>query len=260
MRKKKLGFALSAGGSRGVAHVGFLQAMEEAGVKPDYITGSSMGSVVGSVYAAGMPVQTMKEILCKLRMRDLLSPTGKRGGLFGTRKMYGLFTKYLGDIEFSELKIPFHCVAVDMLTQKVIELSEGKVAEAVIASATIPAVFHPTQMGDMRLIDGGILERVPFTQVKDMGADVVVCVDVLGWRKCGKDCPSTVGMLFETMDIMDNYRTKQKREEHQDIIDFWLEPKLGDLSQYSLKKLDFIYEKGYELGKEYAGKIKAAIE
>ena len=258
--KKKLGFALSAGGSRGVAHVGFLQAMEEAGIKPDFITGSSMGSVVGSVYAAGMPVQTIKEILCNLHMRDLLAPTGRRGGLFDTRKMHALFMKYLGDIEFSQLKTPFACVAVDMITQKVVELSSGKVADAVIASATIPAVFRPTIMGKMRLIDGGVLERVPFQLVKKMGADVIVCVDVLGWRACGKHCPNTVGMLFETMDIMDNYRTKAHREAHRDMIDFWLEPELGNLSQYSLKKLDFICEQGYALGKKHAAKIKAAIE
>ena len=257
--KKKLGFALSAGGSRGVAHVGFLQAMEEAGIKPDFITGCSMGAVVGSVYAAGMPVQTMKEIFCNLHMRDLLAPTGKRGGLFDTRKMHALFMKYLGDIEFSQLKTPFACTAVDMITQTLIELSEGKVADAVIASATIPAIFKPTIKGKMRLVDGGVLERVPFKLVKKMGADVVVCVDALGWRECKKRCPSTMGMLFETIDIMDNYRTKAHREEYRDMIDFWLEPSIGNCSQYAVKKLDFMCEKGYELGKKHAAEIKAAI-
>jgi len=258
--KKKLGFALGAGGSRGVAHIGFLQAMEEAGIKPDFITGCSMGAVVGSVYAAGMPVQTMKEILCNLRMRDLLAPTGKRGGLFDTRKMHELFLKYLGDIEFSNLKTPFACTAVDMITQTLVEFSDGKVADAAVASATIPAIFRPITKGKMRLVDGGVLERVPFRLVKKMGADVVVCVDALGWRECKKRFPNTVGTLFETIDIMDNHRTKTQREAYRDLIDFWLEPELGNLSQYSLKKLDFMCEKGYELGKKYADEIKAALQ
>ena len=167
--------------------------------------------------------------------------------------------KYLGDIEFSQLKTPFACTAVDMITQTLIELSEGKVADAVIASATIPAIFKPTIKGKMRLVDGGVLERVPFKLVKKMGADVVVCVDALGWRECKKRCPSTMGMLFETIDIMDNYRTKAHREEYRDMIDFWLEPSIGNCSQYAVKKLDFMCEKGYELGKKHAAEIKAAI-
>ncbi len=254
-KRKKLGFALGAGGSRGVAHVGFLTAMEESEIYPDYIAGCSMGSVVGAAYASGMTPEAMKHAVYKLRILDLIAPTGKRGGLFDPNKVRRLLTRYIGDPEFKDLKIPFHCTAVDMVTQSVVEFSEGNVVEGVVASSSIPSIFCPTEKNGMRLIDGGILERVPYNRVKQMGADVVVAVDVLGWRDCSEKMPSTLGVLLETVDIMDNYRTRMCRERDREMIDCWIEPELGNMSQYSFKQFEFAYEKGYEAGKAHAKKI-----
>ena len=256
---KKLGFALGAGGSRGVAHVGFLQAMEEEGIKPDYITGCSMGTIVGGAYAAGVPIETIKKAVLRLRLLDLIAPTGKKGGFFGSKKIWNLLEKYIKDIHFDELKIPFRCIAVDMFTQEVIEFSKGSVLDAMVASATIPAIFHPIEKDGMRLVDGGILERVPAMRVKEMGADVIVAVDVLGWRECDEQCPGAIGMLLDMIDVMDNYRTRLYHEKHKDKIDFWLEPDLGNMNQFSLKQIDMAYQKGYELGKANAAKIKKAL-
>ncbi len=257
---KKLGLALGAGGSRGVAHIGFLQALEEEGIYPDFISGSSMGSIVGAAYAAGVDIKTMKDAVRKLRWLDLLAIAGRRGGVFGTRKMRNLLQHYIGDIDFSELKIPFSCVAVDMCSQSLVEFSQGSVLDAIVASSSIPAVFHPLEKDGMRLIDGGVLERVPVRQVKNMGADIVVAVDVIGQKQCSKECPGIVGVLQETIDIMDNYRTRRKHEENEKIIDFWLEPDLGMMSQYEIKQVDFAYEKGYELGKESVADIRKALK
>ena len=256
---KTLGLALGAGGSRGVAHVGFLKALEEADIRPDYICGCSMGSVVGAAYASGMTAEEIWAVIGELRMLDILSPSKQRGGWFGTKKMRQQLLKHIGDIPFEELKIPFRCVAVDMLTQTLVEFSEGSVLDAVVASSSIPAVFHPLDKDGMRLIDGGILERVPVQQVKRMGADVVVAVDVLGQRDCSEACPRVLGMLLETIDLMDNYRTKRRREENAEIIDFWLEPDLGRMSPYEIKQVKLAYAKGYELGVEYAPAIKKAL-
>ena len=257
---KTLGLALGAGGSRGVAHIGFLQALEEAKIKPSYIAGSSMGSVVGSAYAFGLSAEEIRQAVMDLHLYDLLSLKHKRGGLFGTDKMRNLLKSYMGEAVFSDLKIPFCSVAVDMHTQAIIELKEGSVLDAVVASATIPSIFHPLEKNGMRLIDGGILERVPVPQVKGMGADVVVAVDVLGQKACSREKhPGTFSVLFDTIDIMDNYKTRRKRQDHEKIIDFWLEPDLGDMNQYKLKHLQFAYDKGYEIGKANAPAIKRAL-
>ena len=258
--KKTLGLALGSGGSRGVAHIGFLRALEEVGVKPDFITGTSMGAVVGAAYAAGLTVEEMKEATFGLRILDLLTFTGKRGGVSGTRKMREQLIKYIGDITFADLKIPFRCYAVDMISQRLIEFSSGSVVDAVVASASIPVVFNPTERDGMRLIDGGILERVPVSQVKQMGADIVVGVDVLGRRDASEDAPNVLKMLIETIDIIDNYNTERRKADNKDIIDFWLEPELGNMSQYDLKQIRFAYEKGYELGKNNANDIRKALK
>ena len=258
-RRKKLGLALGCGGSRGIAHIGFLQALEEAGIKPDCISGCSMGSVVGAAYAAGLTPEEMKKAALSLRFFDLVSVTRRPGGLLDTHSIRKLLIKYIGDITFADLKIPYSCVAVDMLTQQVIELKEGSVIDAVIASSSIPAVFKPTEKDGLRLVDGGVLERVPVRRVKDLGATKVVAVDVLGNKPTKEKCPNAVGMLMEVIDLMDNYRTQNLKNKDKKIIDLWLEPDLGDMSQYSFKKLSFAYEQGYKMGVENIEKIKALL-
>ena len=257
---KTLGLALGAGGSRGVAHIGFLKALEEAGVKPDYIVGSSMGSVVGGAYAAGVSLDLMKEAVFKLRLLDLVTPAKQKGGVLGNSKMHSLIKKYIGEVTFADLKLPFRCVAVDMIKQEVVEFSEGSVVEAIVASSSIPAIFHPVVKDEKRLIDGGVLERVPAMRVKKLGADVVVAVDVLGWRNASEKIPGPIGVSLETFDIMDNYRTRAYHEKHKKHIDFWLEPDLGDMSQYSIKQIKDAYEKGYQLGQANVEAIKKALE
>lgn len=257
---KTLGLALGAGGSRGVAHIGFLKALEEAGMKPDYIVGCSMGSVVGGAYAAGVSVDYMREVVCKLRLLDLATPSKQKGGLIGNTKIRTLLCKHIGDITFEDLKLPFRCVAVDMLKQEVVEFSKGSVIDAIVASSAIPALFPPLHSEERRLIDGGVLERVPAMRVKHLGADVVVAVDVLGWRKASEKVPGPIGVSLETFDIMDNYLTREYHKKHKKHIDFWLEADLGDVSQYSFKQLNEVYEKGYALGKANADAIKKALE
>ncbi|MBQ8427665.1 MAG: patatin-like phospholipase family protein, partial [Clostridia bacterium] len=205
-RRKKLGLALGSGGSRGVAHIGFLQALDEAGIKPDCISGCSMGSIVGAAYAAGMPPEEMRRAAVSLRFFDLVSVTRRPGGLLDTHSIRRILKRHIGDITFADLKIPYSCVAVDMVTQKVIELSEGSVLDAVIASSSIPAIFKPTEKDGMRLVDGGILERVPVRRVKNLGASKVVAVDVLGKKPTKDKCPNAIVMLTEVVELMDNYR------------------------------------------------------
>ena len=259
-KKKTLGFALGAGGSRGVAHIGFLQAMKENGIQPDYIAGCSMGSVVGAAYAAGVDLEVMKKAAFRLRLLDLIGPSGRRGGLFDTKKMRKLLEKYIGDIHFDDLKIPYRCIAADMITQKIVTFSTGKVLDGVVASSCIPAVFQPVEMDGKRLIDGGVLIRVPYEEVKNMGADVVVAVDVLGRLDCSEKMPTTLGVLLETLDMMDNLRTQTRREMQKHLYDIWIEPRLGNMNQFSLKQIVYAYDKGYEIGLEYVDKIKQALK
>ena len=261
---KKLGFALGAGGSRGVAHIGFLQAMEEAGIRPDFVTGCSMGSIVGACFSAGVSSAAMKDAVIGLRLGDIAAFNAApfhRNGLMRMSKARKRIVDLIGERTFSELNIPFACVATDLEAGRTIVLSEGNVADAVIASSSIPGAFTPASFGKYEtLVDGGILERVPTKQLKKMGAEVIVAVDVLGDLIIEKKVQDNLlGTLLRCIDVMDTRATQKKRSGRR-YVDLWLEPALGSMDQYAVKNLEFAYDKGYELGMANAEKIAELIE
>ncbi len=260
---KTLGLALGAGGSRGVAHVGFLRALEEEGIRPDFIAGSSMGAVVGASYAKGLTPDEMQEVLSRLRAGDIMDigfPTLGMLGLMRWTKARRLITKHLSECDFSDLKIPFCCVAVDICKGKLHVFKEGSVVDAILASSSIPTVFRPVEKDGMMLVDGGVLCRVPARQVKHMGADVVVAVDVLGPCPETEKIPNLIALVTRVYDIMDSHRTSDERRRNRRCFDLWLTPDIGDLSQYTIKYSEEAIEAGYKAGKENAEKIRRLLE
>ena len=260
---KKLGLALGAGGARGVAHIGFLKALEEADIRPSFISGSSMGSIVGACCAKGMSADEMHEVIQKLKATDIVDigilPLSKLG-LMKWTKVRRLMSSFLENCEFSDLKIPFSCVAVDIITGTLQVFSEGDVLDAILASSSMPTVFRPVEKDGMLLVDGGVLCRVPVRQVKKMGADVVVAVDVLGGCERTDKVPNMISLITRVYDIMDSYRTADEQKKTRRITDLWLEPDIPGVSQYEVKYHASVYDAGYKLGKENAEKIKALLE
>ena len=259
---KKLGFALGAGGSRGVAHIGFLKAMEEEGIVPDYISGCSMGSVVGACYALGMKPDDMIKEINALKFADIfdlsLNPLGN-GALLRAKKMYKKLQTYLGENTFEDLKRPFCCVATDLNSGTTVTLDgKTKVVDAVAASSSIPAIFKPVFIDDMTLVDGGVKCRVPIEQVRDMGADIVVAVDVLGQIRETDRKYNMLSVIFRVYDIMDGESACRRKDMHEP--DLYIEPDLGEMIQYKFKDMDKAIETGYLTGKEYAKKIKGLIK
>lgn len=258
---KKLCFVLGAGGSRGIAHIGFLQAMEENGIKPDCIVGCSMGSVVGAAYASGLPPKEMREIAEGLRSKDIIdiSPAlFSKKSLLSSVKMQKKIKQVLGDKQFKDLVIPFECVAVDLHRGKVVTLNEGSVEEAVRASSSIPTVFRPVIKDDMELVDGCVLLRVPVENAKHFNADVVVAVDVLGDYRPHEVSKNIIEHALRVMDLVDSVNTKKYLKEHKP--DILIKPNLGDMSQYKVEKIAFAYGQGYHSGLKYADKIKALLK
>lgn len=260
--RKKLGLALGSGGSRGVAHIGFLQALEEAKIRADFVSGCSMGAIVGACYCAGVPLAELKERALKLRLSRIASLNVlplKANGLLRMNKARQLMEEYIGEKTFDDLDIPFVCVATDLNSGRVVRLNKGNVIDAAIASSSIPGAFTPAVFDGMTLVDGGILERVPTEELKEMGAEVVVAVDVLGDLTVKKPTGNLVDTLLRCIDIMDTRSTQGKRRARSKIVDLWLEPDLGAMDQYKIKNLQFAYDKGYELGKENVEKIKRLL-
>lgn len=261
---KTLGLALGSGGARGVAHAGFLLALEEEGIKPDYIAGCSMGAVVGGCYASGMPATEMKEALLQIKKRDIIdiSPIPiTRMGLLRSKKIRDLLLEHIKVKNIEDFPIPFRCVATDLLSGKLRVFKEGEAAIAVQASSSVPSVFRPVELDGELLVDGGCLMRVPVSIVKEMGADVVVAVDVL--KNCAEPIDGVhniVTMMLRVFDVMDAHTTALLREREQGMCDLLLEPEMTGMSQYVIKDLDKAFNEGYEMGKSNAGKIKELIK
>lgn len=262
MKRKKLGLVLGSGGARGVAHIGVIKALEEAGIRPDYITGCSMGAVVGACYAAGMHVDEMMETVCQIKPFDLIDVSlGLRRSILKGNKMYDMLIQKIGDITFDHLLIPFRCVASDLLSNKVVTLSEGEVARAVRASSSIPLVFQPVEYDGKMLIDGGVLCRIPVEQAREMGADAIIAVDVLDNTKEPVDkVNGFISMICRVYDMIDNNRTSYFKQQVTDDKTLWIVPQMEGMSQYKIKNLEQAYNEGYALTSERIAEIKNLIK
>lgn len=178
-RPKRIGLALSGGAVRGAAHLGVLEVLEREGIHPDCVAGTSAGSVVGAAYCAGIPLEDIKRLALRLRWSDISHITRPGLGFFDNQPLEEYIDRVIGGRRFEELPISFAAVAVDLMSGKVVVLDEGPVAPAVRASCAIPIVFTPVLRGDQLLIDGGVLNNVPVSVVRAMGADYVIAVDLV---------------------------------------------------------------------------------
>lgn len=260
---KTLGLALGSGGSRGVAHIGVLLALQEAGIKPDFIAGCSMGAVVGGCFAAGMPAEKIRDVVLELKARDLLDIGPgfvSRMSVLKTKKLEALLGEYLGGINIEDMQIPFACIATDLLSGKLHVFKSGPAAVAVQASSTIPCVFKPVSYDGMLLVDGGCLCRVPSRQVKEMGADVVLAVDALiNTYEPVENVGNILEMVLRVFDIMDAQQTAMHEKIDGKTYDMILEPVMEGMSQYAIKDLDKAFGEGYELCKKNIDKLRGLL-
>ena len=211
-QRKKVGVVLSGGGAKGFAHIGVLKVLEEAGIPIDYIAGTSMGAVIGGLYAVGYSADMIDSLIqiqdWNRLMRDIVSrehipvvqrinhnrhvvslpynlPFGDKSGgvtlppgVFTGQNIYNLFLNttigFQGDINFDDLPIPFGCVAADVRTGEEVVMRNGDLAEAIRASMAIPGMFTPVEKDDLLLIDGGLVNNYPVDLVRSMGADIVI--------------------------------------------------------------------------------------
>ena len=207
----KVGVALGAGGARGFAHVGALRFLEENDIPNDYLAGTSMGSVIGAPRALGMDTVQGQETMRMLhdKFTNLLKPKwglGMLQGLFSPEAVEATYRELVGDATFEELPVPFAVVAADLETSRPIVFTTGPLADALRASSSIPGVWPPKVIGKMRLVDGAVLNPVPTQVVRDMGADVVVAVDLSAKGDAppneGGSQPNVLQTVLRCVDIM----------------------------------------------------------
>jgi len=179
---KKIGLALGGGAARGLAHVGVLEVLEKEGVPVDMIAGTSAGAAVGALYAQGKSASRIKELALDTgwrRMVSLIDLALPRSGFIEGTRIKNLLKSIMGDVSFNELKIPLSCVATDIRSGEEIVISDGSVLEGVRASISIPVIFTAVKWRGRYLVDGGLVNPVPVSTVRDMGAELVIAVNVI---------------------------------------------------------------------------------
>lgn len=256
--RPKIGLALGGGGARGAAHVGVLKVLEKEGIKFDYIAGTSIGSVVGGLYAAGVPLSEMENafetgklmrnfMTVPLTFRIAVAPVMFVPRVFGSKAYDGLykgnkFRNYVSKtitahhINIEELNVPFSAVSLNLLDGKPYMIQRGNLGYAMQASTAVPSLRKPVEIGDKLLVDGGVICNLPVKQVREMGADIVIAVNIdhpFGERD--KDAFRRVGSVAQWMLDWDLFSLDRSQSE---IADITIHPDTAGISLISRSKKD----------------------
>ncbi len=244
-KTKKIGLALSGGGARGFAHIGVLEVLESEGIKISAVSGTSMGSVVGSLYASGISV---KEILEFMDSNDwkrfLISANFTIPNLpaINSRKVNRVLSRLLGEKTFKECRMPFCAVAADIVTKEKVFLKEGRLIEAVKASIAIPGVFEPIVKDGQILIDGGVVEPVPIEAVRTMDVDFVIAVALENLER--KIVPSARTSIFHILDVSLALMEREIYNKYFPGANVIIQPHTGDFGVFDFGRAKEIIDTG----------------
>ncbi len=271
----KVGLVLSGGGAKGLAHIGALKIIEEAGVEIDYIGGTSMGAIVGALYASGYSANELDSIFRATDFSTLIQDNVPRGAktfydkddseryalglpfdnfkvsfpeaISGGQNIYNEFVRLLFHVkdikDFNKLPIPFLCIATNVETGEPVLLDSGYLPEAIMASGTLPSLFEPTELDGQILIDGGVVNNYPIDEVKKLGANIIIGVDVQDALAKRESLSSATEVLLQ----INNYRTVNDMVKKRKQTDIYIQPNIEDFSVIDFEKASTIIEVG-EIG------------
>ncbi|MBP6088018.1 MAG: patatin-like phospholipase family protein [Polaromonas sp.] len=224
--RPKTALVLGAGSARGFAHIGVIKAIEAAGIKPDLIVGASAGSVIGVFYAAGYTGQQMEDIAMKVRDADVIdqSNNSKRGLIAGAA-LQKLINTFVKDKPIESLKIPFIAIATNLKNGEAIQLKTGDTGQAVRASSSMPGIFLPTSINGTELVDGAISSPLPVAVARQMGAEVVIAVDV-GSAPQNPNAAGIYEIIMQSFEIMGQAIAKLEGQK----ADVLIKPNVGAYS------------------------------
>ena len=278
VKRKKVGVVLSGGGAKGMAHIGVLKVLEKAGIPVDIVTGTSIGSIVGGLYAIGYNAHSLDSMVRTqdwtyvitdkedLRKQSLLDrkkqntylfntglTIGKRdmsaGGLIRGKNLAELFQKlfvgYTDSLDFNkDLKIPFACVATNIMDNSEVVFHSGRLPQAIRASMSIPAAFSPVRMGDMVLVDGGLKNNFPVDVARQMGAEVVIGITLNGKPKTAEDITGTMKIVGQIIDV----NCVNKYDENKALSDLWMnvDPHGYSTASFTAEAIDSLVRYGEE--------------
>lgn len=225
---KKIGLALGSGGPRGLAHIGVIKVLEESGIAVDFIAGSSIGALIGGLYAASKDIRQIEELALSMGWRqafELIDPSFSQG-LVGGDKIEKYIEKHIGVTNFQDLKIPLSVMATDLKSGETVCLDAGPIAPAIRASIAMPLVFKPVELGGRLLTDGGFSVPVPAEIVRSMGADLVLAAnldnDYFGERSGN---PGFYRIAESSINLLRHHLSRANAQ-HADVV---VSPRVGNV-------------------------------
>ncbi len=286
--RPRVGLVLSGGGAKGLAHIGVLKVLEEIGIPIDYITGTSMGSIVGGLYAIGYRTEDLEhiidginwdEVLLDVISRDNISieekddeilyalslpiNRGKIGlptGLIAGQKISLILSELALSVhhieDFNQLPIPFRCIATDIERGEVVVLKSGYLPDAIRASMSIPSVFNPIILDGQMLVDGGLLRNFPVSDVIDMGADIVIGIDVGAPLYHKKDLKSLVQIMNQSIALAGIQNMQKERA----LCDVLIEPDVDKYNLMSFNKADSLIARGEQAARKMLPVLKTLAD
>ena len=303
--RPKVGVVLGGGGAKGASHIGVLKYIEEMGIPVDYVAGTSMGSIIGGLYAMGYEPEEMNRLIANIDWseyignkqdrtvmseafrqrnstsvlnipfgRDSRFPKETNGGLMSqlpsayvnNSSLVNLFNDlcvgYQEDMDFNDMPIPFACVATDLITGQEVVLRSGNVSEAMRASMAIPGVFAPVVMGNYVLVDGGLVNNFPADVLREMGADIIIGVEITKEKQFTAD---DLKSLPQVMARLLTNTTSAKREGNRNLCNLYIVPDINGygMLSFNAEAIDTLVERGYKKAQEYHDQllaIKQALE
>ena len=196
-----IALVLGSGGARGYAHIGAIQVLEQSGIRPDFIVGTSAGSIVGSLYASGKNANQIRDIALNMKASDVRDIRLDMKGFFDGQKVEDYVNEQVSDMPLQSLPIPMYVVATQLKEGKKVVFNYGSTGQAVRASVSIPSMFIPTKIGTDEYVDGGLVSPVPVDVARKLGADIIIAVDILA-QPMYTETSNVWGLFNQNINIM----------------------------------------------------------
>lgn len=230
IRQPVIALALGGGGAKGFAHIGAIKVLESHGIKAQIVTGTSAGSFVGSLYASGKTPFQLQELALQLEEADIRDLTFSKQGFILGQKLQDYVNKQVGNRPIQQFPIRFAAIATQLDNGQKVAFSRGNAGQAVRASCSIPNVFVPVSIAGKRYVDGGLVSPIPVRTARDMGADIVIAIDISARPKAGQSS-NLWGLLDQTLNIMGQQGIDQELAQADVVI----KPAVGNLGVMDLK-------------------------
>lgn len=253
--KPVIALVLGSGGARGYAHIGAIEILEKNGIKPDFIVGTSAGSIVGSIYASGKSAKQLRDIALKMNVSDVRDINIGIKGFLDGKKVENYVNNQVGNIALEQLPIPMYVVATELKHGSKVVFNRGNTGQAVRASVSIPSMFVPTKISGTEYVDGGLVSPVPVNIARDLGADIVIAVDILA-QPIHTETTNVWGMFNQNINIMQGKLAAEELK-NADIV---IRPDLREKAHiFDVKGRENTMQAGRDVTLSYIPKIKNLI-